>query len=131
MARTGIGWAVDPAGLRLSIERIHREYPPVAIVVTESGAAYPDPVDPETGAVDESGRITYHDAYIAACHEAAAAGVPVHGYFAWTLLDNFEWERGYGPRFGLVRVDRVTLERIPKASAAWYAERIVAAGGGP
>ena len=62
--------------------------------------------------------------HLRAVHEAIAADVDVRGYFAWSLLDNFEWSRGYDPRFGIVRVDYETLERTPKQSARWYSDVI-------
>jgi beta-glucosidase len=65
--------------------------------------------------------VAYLDAHLRACAEAVAAGVPLRGYFAWSLLDNFEWAYGYTKRFGLVYVDYDTQRRIPKSSAAWYA----------
>ena len=91
-------------------------------MVTENGAAYHDVPD-EHGYVDDSAdRLVYLRDHLAAVHAAIADGVDVRGYLAWSLLDNFEWAFGYSRRFGIVRVDYDTLERIPKASAKWYAE---------
>ncbi|MGZ8563973.1 MAG: family 1 glycosylhydrolase, partial [Candidatus Limnocylindria bacterium] len=78
--------------------------------------------------VDDPQRVAYFEAHVAAVHAAIAGGADVRGYFAWSLLDNFEWAEGYGKRFGLVRVDFDTLTRTPKASFRRYAE-IVAANG--
>ena len=65
-------------------------------------------------------RTSYLDRHVAAVAQAIDHGVPVEGYFVWSLLDNFEWARGYAPRFGLVYVDYGTLERVPKQSYHWY-----------
>ena len=89
-------------------------------LITENGAAMADEPD-ERGFVDDQDRIEYLHDHLAAVHGVIAEGVPVEGYFVWSLLDNFEWAYGYTCRFGLVRVDYDTLERIPKASASWYA----------
>jgi beta-glucosidase/6-phospho-beta-glucosidase/beta-galactosidase len=86
--------------------------------VTENGK--PD----EAGEVIDRERIAYLRSYGAALREAVAAGADVRGYFAWSLLDNFEWGAGYGSRLGLVYVDYATQRRIPKASAHWYARMI-------
>ena len=120
--RTGIGWPVTPDGFGGFLRRLRRDYGDalVPVYVTENGAAYEEPV--VGGRVDDARRIDYYDAHIRALHDALAAGVPVRGYFAWSLLDNFEWAFGYSQRFGIVHVDFETLERIPKASAHWYAE---------
>jgi beta-glucosidase len=92
----------------------------VDLYVTENGAAYEDQPD-ETGFVQDDDRRDYVEAHLRAVHAAMERGVPVRGYFVWSLLDNFEWAWGYDRRFGIVRVDYDTLERTPKASAAWYA----------
>ena len=74
------------------------------------------------GFVDDQDRIDYLRDHLAVVHDLIAEGLPVAGYFAWSLMDNFEWAYGYTERFGLIRVDYDTLERIPKASANWYAD---------
>ena len=106
--------------------RLHEEYTQVPIYITENGRAVYDYVDPE-GEVDDRERISYLDSHIAALESARANGVDVRGYFVWSLLDNFEWAEGYSKRFGLVHVDFASLERTPKASYAWYRDRIAAA----
>jgi beta-glucosidase len=98
---------------------VHREYAPGSIYVTENGAAFADVRDHD-GRVRDPERIEYLAGYLDGVARAVAEGVPVHGYFVWSLLDNFEWSLGYGPRFGLVYVDYPTLERVPKDSFAWY-----------
>ncbi|MCX7624217.1 MAG: family 1 glycosylhydrolase, partial [Thermomicrobium sp.] len=95
---------------------------PSAIYITENGAAYADVL--VDGRVQDDRRIAYLAAHFAAARRALAAGVPLAGYFVWSLLDNFEWAYGYSKRFGIVYVDFATLERIPKASYYWYREVI-------
>jgi beta-glucosidase len=121
---TGMGWEVQPEGLFRLLVRLQNEYTGPAgipIYMTENGAAYPDVPDAE-GFVDDQDRLAYFDAHLRAVREAIDAGADVRGYLAWSLLDNFEWAYGYHQRFGLVRVDYDTLERIPKASGLWYAQ---------
>jgi beta-glucosidase len=129
---TVMGWEIDSAGLTETLLRVHRDYPPLPLYVTENGAAFDDVVGAD-GEVADTDRIEFLDAHLRAGHDAIAAGVPLRGYFAWSLMDNFEWAHGYGKRFGLVRVDYATQRRIPKASARWYATVIrdngLAAGG--
>jgi beta-glucosidase len=92
--------------------------------VTENGAAFKDTV--VDGAVDDPDRENYLRSHIAATWQARQQGVPVTAYFAWSLMDNFEWASGYAKRFGLVYVDYATQERIPKRSAQWYARFLTA-----
>jgi beta-glucosidase len=123
--RTDMGWEVVPEGLRDVLLRLARDYGPKGIYVTENGAAYPD-VRGHDGSVGDPERQAYFESYIGAAAEAAASGVPLKGYFAWSLLDNFEWAWGYWKRFGLVYVDFPTLERVPKGSFYWYRDLIAA-----
>ncbi|MBN1884336.1 MAG: beta-glucosidase [Candidatus Krumholzibacteriota bacterium] len=124
-ALTGMGWEVFPRGLYETLLRLAREYRPPGIYITESGAAFDDPA-PVGGRVRDPRRVEYLRAHLAAAHRAIADGVPLEGYFAWSLLDNFEWAHGYTKRFGLVRVEYESQQRIPKDSAGFY--RAVAAG---
>lgn len=120
---TGMGWEIQPEGLHRLLTRLQREYTgpaAVPIYITENGAAFEDVPDAE-GFVDDRARLAFFDAHLRAVHHALADGVDVRGYFAWSLLDNFEWAFGYHQRFGLVRVDYETQRRIPKASGRWYA----------
>ena len=126
---TAMGWEVYPAGLSELLLRLHREYAPATLYVTENGAAYEDAPAPD-GTVDDGDRERYLRVHLEAAHEALAGGVPVGGYFAWSLLDNFEWTHGYGKRFGLVRVDFDSQRRTPKRSAYWYRD-VIAQGGLP
>ncbi len=123
---TEMGWEVYPAGIYELLTRVHREYGASSIYVTENGAAFGD-VRGHDGRVRDPERIEYLAAYLDAVARAIAEGVPVHGYFVWSLLDNFEWSLGYGRRFGLVYVDYPTLERVPKDSFSWF-RSLIAAG---
>jgi beta-glucosidase len=123
--RTDMGWEVVPEGLRDLLLRLTRDYAPKAIYVTENGAAFPD-VRGHDGSVGDPERQGYLEGYIGAAAEAVASGAPLRGYFAWSLLDNFEWAWGYWKRFGLVYIDYATLERVPKGSFYWYRDLIAA-----
>jgi len=120
---TAMGWEIYPAGIREVLTRLHREYGIRSLFVAENGAAFGD-VRTHDGAIHDLERIKYFDAYLAEVAAAMADGVPVRGYFVWSLLDNFEWAEGYSKRFGLVFVDYPTLERIPKDSFYWYRDLI-------
>jgi beta-glucosidase len=119
---TAVGWEVYPDGLRELLVRLRDEYDPPPLYVTENGAAFGD--TRRNGTVDDPERTSYLERHLDAVARAIADGVPVDGYFVWSLLDNFEWARGYAPRFGLVYVDYGTLERVPKQSYHWYREFI-------
>jgi beta-glucosidase len=115
---TSMGWAIVPWGFRKLLEWIDKRYSHPEILVTENGMSNPDQVI--NGEVDDIQRIRFIEAYLTACREAIDNGVDVTGYFAWSLLDNFEWAQGYQQQFGLVHVDMKTLVRTPKSSAHWY-----------
>ncbi|MFF6776805.1 GH1 family beta-glucosidase [Streptomyces sp. NPDC012637] len=119
-ARTAMGWPVDPSGLEDLLTRVSARYPGLPLVVSENGAAYEDVVGAD-GSVHDPERAAYVHAHLEALHRAVEAGAVVHGYFLWSLLDNFEWAYGYAKRFGAVHVDYATLRRTPKSSARWYA----------
>jgi len=120
---TSMGWEIVAPGLVETLRRLVADYPTVPLYVTENGAAFDDEPD-GAGRVRDRQRIAYLDAHLRACHEAITAGVPLRGYFAWSLLDNFEWAWGYSKRFGLVHVDFATQRRVPKQSAHWYSALI-------
>jgi beta-glucosidase len=120
---TDMGWEVWPLGLEHLLLRLHREYAPPAIQVTENGAAYPTECN-EEGQVLDTERVDYFAGHIRAAGQALEAGVPLTAYYAWSLLDNFEWAFGYEKRFGLVHVDYETQKRTPKQSALWYRDTI-------
>ena len=120
---TEMGWGVEPDGLRWMLERIGSEQPGLPLYICENGAAYPDVVSPD-GSIADPARTSYLQGHIAAVHAAIRNGVNVDGYFVWSLMDNFEWARGYEIRFGIVRVDLGTMERAVKASGYWYRDFI-------
>jgi beta-glucosidase len=120
---TDMGWAIDPAGLREVLLRMHREYPGLELMVTENGAAFPDVVTAD-GAVPDPDRTEYLHQHLSAVLDAIEAGARVRGYFLWSLLDNFEWSYGYAKRFGIVHVDYPTQRRTIKDSGRWYADVI-------
>ncbi|MEV0202512.1 GH1 family beta-glucosidase [Nonomuraea sp. NPDC050691] len=119
---TAMGWEIDDSGLLEVLQRVARDYPAIPLVVSENGAAFDDVL--KDGRVHDAQRTAYLDCHLRACREAIEAGVPLQGYFAWSLMDNFEWAWGYGKRFGLVHVDFETQERVLKDSARWYSQII-------
>jgi beta-glucosidase len=121
---TEMGWPVMPDGLRELLLRLHKEYQPRAIYVTENGAAFDDKV--EDGAVHDPRRVDYLREHFDAARRAISDGVPLRGYFVWSLMDNFEWAFGYSKRFGIVYVDYESQERILKDSAK-YLQRVIQA----
>ncbi|MGW1809602.1 GH1 family beta-glucosidase [Streptomyces sp. NPDC002078] len=123
---TTMGWPVVPSALTELLCGLHARYPQLPPVwITENGSAEDDTVAPD-GQVHDEERIDYLAGHLTAVADAIAAGVDVRGYYVWSLLDNFEWARGYEQRFGLVRVDYDTLTRIPKDSYDWYRGLITA-----
>jgi beta-glucosidase len=125
---TSMGWPVTPDGLRRLLLRIGADYPTAPpLVVTENGSAWEDPpeaVAVRAGAVPDPQRVDYLRRHLAATAQAVREGADVRGYFAWSLMDNFEWACGYSQRFGLLRVDYTTLERRPRASFEAYRDVI-------
>ena len=116
---TDMGWEVYPEGLTRTLSRLHSDYAPGSLVVTENGAAYATGPGPD-GSVEDTRRCDYLRSHMQACLDAIEAGVPLDGYFLWSLLDNFEWAFGFSKRFGIVWVDFETQERIIKASGHMY-----------
>ncbi|UOE45383.1 GH1 family beta-glucosidase [Agromyces larvae] len=124
---TAMGWNIDPSGLEDLLVALHEAYPNLPLMVTENGAAYDDVVTEGPDGrpvVQDDDRLDYLRRHFTAAHRAIERGVDLRGYQVWSFLDNFEWGYGYSKRFGIVRVDYDTLERLPKASAHWYAELI-------
>ncbi|MFJ9723630.1 GH1 family beta-glucosidase [Streptomyces sp. NPDC101209] len=119
--RTGMDWEIDASGLETLLLRLTDEYPIRRLYVTENGSAYPDVVRPD-GTVDDPERTEYLEQHLAACASAVRKGAPLAGYFAWSLLDNFEWAYGYDKRFGLVHVDYETQKRTIKGTGHRYAD---------
>ncbi|MFJ8077218.1 GH1 family beta-glucosidase [Streptomyces sp. NPDC096176] len=121
--RTGMDWEVDANGIEALLLRLTNEYGARKLYVTENGSAYPDVLSAD-GTVDDPERARYLEKHLAACARAARKGAPLAGYFAWSLLDNFEWAYGYDKRFGLVHVDYTTQRRTIKGSGHRYADII-------
>ncbi|POX57300.1 beta-glucosidase [Streptomyces sp. Ru71] len=121
--RTGMDWQIDADGLESLLMRLTDDYGIRRLYVTENGSAFADTVGPD-GTVDDPGRVRYLEQHVAACARALRKGAPLAGYYAWSLLDNFEWAYGYDKRFGLVHVDYATQKRTVKASGRRYAELI-------
>jgi beta-glucosidase len=119
LPRTAMDWEVDPDGLHEVLIRLRDEYPAIPLLITENGAAFADQVSAD-GEVHDPDRVAYLDAHLRACHRAIEGGVPLRGYFVWSVFDNFEWACGYSRRFGIVHVDYDTQVRTPKDSAAFY-----------
>ena len=120
--RTAMGWEVHPQSLSDIIMRVHHEYAPPEIYITENGSAWEDSM--VDGKIDDKSRVSYLERHLDAMLAAKSQGAPVLGYFAWSLMDNFEWAFGYSKRFGIVYVDYETQVRTVKASGHYYKERI-------
>lgn len=120
---TALGWEVHAPGLEELLLRLTKDYDAPAIYVTENGAAYLDEPDAD-GYVEDSERADYLLEHVEAMAGAAAQGAPVRGYFAWSLLDNFEWSYGYWPRFGLAYVNFESQRRTLKLSGEIYSRLI-------
>ena len=119
LPKTDMGWEIDPKGLSFFLKRLASDYAPgLPIYITENGMANADSLN--QGKIEDTARISYFSSHLTEVAKLVAQGCPVKGYFAWSLLDNFEWAFGYDKRFGLVYVDYNTLNRIPKDSyQAW------------
>jgi beta-glucosidase len=122
---TAMGWEVDADGLHSLLLRLREEYGDIPVYITENGAAY-DGEEVVDGVVEDRERVAYLRDHLAALVRAVEDGVDVQRYYAWSLLDNFEWEHGYSKRFGIVHVDYDTQRRTPKRSALWYRDYIAA-----
>ena len=125
--QTQVGWGINPPGFTATLLNLKDNYGNPRLYITENGCALAGAPD-ETGFEADWGRINYLRAHLLAAQEAIQAGVNLRGYYVWSLMDNFEWASGYEPRFGMVRVDYDTGQRIPKQSARWYSEVIARNG---
>ncbi len=112
---TDMGWEIYPDGFRDILVKLSKKYDLPPIYITENGSASPDKI--ENGIINDDQRVRYLTSHLNALHEAIEEGVDVRGYFAWSLMDNFEWAEGYSKRFGLVHVDYDTQVRTKKNSA--------------
>lgn len=120
---TEMGWEVSPESLYRLLMWTWQNYAPEHLYITENGAAFADEVSAD-GAVHDERRLNFYREYLTNVHRAITEGVPMRGYFAWSLLDNFEWAEGYSKRFGITYVDYETQQRILKDSGKWYAQVI-------
>jgi beta-glucosidase len=125
--RTEMDWEVYPQGLYNLLTSLENEYHPGKLYITENGAAFIDEVGAD-GQVDDPRRVAYLEGHFAAAQRAIQDGVPLKGYFVWSLLDNFEWGFGFSKRFGLIYVDYTTQQRIIKNSGHFYSKVIAANG---
>lgn len=116
---TEMPWENYPEGLTGVLSRVYFDYQPLKVYITENGASYSTPPS-EDGEVRDEHRTNYLRTHFAASHRAIQAGVPLAGYFVWSLMDNFEWSYGYSQRFGIIWVDYETQKRTLKNSAKWY-----------
>ncbi len=122
---TQMGWEVYARGLYEMLLRLHQDYHIPQLYITENGAAFPDIVS-EDGQVHDPRRVNYLREHLLQAHAAIEDGVPLAGYFLWSLMDNFEWALGYARRFGIVYVDFATQQRIVKDSGYWYRDAATA-----
>jgi beta-glucosidase len=114
-------WEVSPHGIYDILKFVHDHYQPPALYITENGAAFADYIG-DDGGVHDAARVSYLHDHLVQLGRALQDGVPLRGYFVWSLLDNFEWAYGYGKRFGLVYVDYPTQQRIIKDSGYFFAQ---------
>jgi beta-glucosidase len=121
---TSFGWEVRPDGLYDVLDRVHRYGRFPKLVITENGASFNDRLDGDR--VHDRRRIHFYEQHLAEVLRAKRDGIPVDGYFAWSLLDNFEWAEGYRTRFGLVYVDYPTQRRVIKDSGRWFRDLLTA-----
>jgi len=121
---TAMGWNIAPDGLEELLLSLKEQFPEQPLMITENGAAFDDRVT-ETDAgkrVHDADRVDYLNRHFTAAHRALQQGVDLRGYQVWSFMDNFEWGYGYSKRFGIVRIDYDTQERIVKDSALWLQE---------
>ncbi|QBD74509.1 beta-glucosidase [Ktedonosporobacter rubrisoli] len=120
---THIGWEVYPKGIYDILKYVHKGYKPAKLYITENGAAFIDEVSAD-GRIHDERRVAYLREYLSYVQRAMSEGVPVAGYFVWSLMDNFEWAVGRDKRFGIIYVDYPTQQRIIKDSGYFYAQLI-------
>jgi len=125
---TEMEWEVRPRSLYELLMRLRKLYGDIPLFTTENGAAFADPQPDEDGRIADPLRTEYFRTHLLALYDAVADGSVVRGYFAWSLLDNFEWTFGFSKRFGLIGVDFATGERHLKDSALFYRDVIATNG---
>ncbi|MEZ4670701.1 MAG: GH1 family beta-glucosidase [Anaerolineae bacterium] len=121
---TDMGWEINGPAMADLLVRVHKEYNPQVIYVTENGAAFPEPDTVTDSILEDPRRVAFYKQYLTAAEDAINRGVPLKGYFAWSLMDNFEWAEGFSKRFGIVHVDYQSQKRTPKRSALYYSDVI-------
>jgi beta-glucosidase len=117
---TTMDWEVYPPALTDVLLWVRNRYGSIPLYITENGAAFADPPEVDGPILDDPLRVAYLRDHLRAAYEAVQKGVDLRGYFAWSLMDNFEWSAGYSQRFGLYHVNFATQQRTPKASARFY-----------
>jgi beta-glucosidase len=122
--KTEMNWPITPEGLYRHLISIASETGDLPLYITENGAAFDDGLSADGTRCHDPKRIDFLRAYIGAARRAVEAGVPLKGYFLWSLIDNFEWAHGYGKRFGIIYCDYVNQRRIPKDSFYFYRDLI-------
>jgi beta-glucosidase len=122
---TALGWEINADSFYRMLKRFWMYGPIKEIIVTENGACFKDKL--QDGCIADTQRINYFEKYLAALKKAKHEGVNVKGYFAWTLMDNFEWNEGYNARFGLIHVDFKTQLRTIKDSGYWWRDFLTGA----
>jgi beta-glucosidase len=126
---TETGWEVHPSSLTRILVWVKERYGNLPLYITENGAAFYDPPKTIDGRIDDPLRVHYYREHLRAAADAIAQGVDLRGYYAWSLLDNFEWSLGFSKRFGVIHVDYETQERTIKASGRFYSEVVRSNGG--
>ncbi len=123
--KTAMGWSIVPEGLYRQLNWVHTTYGPIDLYITENGAAFDDTLNRDGSRCHDPERVAYLKGHLEACSRLCREGVPLKGYFAWSLLDNFEWAHGYSKRFGIIYTDYENgLKRIPKDSYYFYRDLI-------
>jgi beta-glucosidase len=124
LPKTAMGWEIYPDCIIEALQKA-RQYTSLPLYITENGAAFDDPAPSATDqVVEDPQRVAYLQAHIEACRRALALGIDLRGYFVWSLLDNFEWAKGYSKRFGIIYTDYATQRRVWKRSAYVYRDII-------
>ncbi len=131
MPMNDLKWAVDPTALYELLVSLWKNYGHKKLYITENGFPTRDKLRSKEEIIEDDVRVHYLGTYLAQAHKAIQEGVPLKNYFAWSLLDNFEWCFGYDPRFGLIHVDFKTQKRTFKKSAKWYQKTIADNGFDP
>lgn len=121
--RTDFNWPITPEAAYWTVRFANDVYGPIDLYITENGCCYPDQVN-EHGRVEDFARLNFVRETLKGLHRATTEGLPLRGYYLWSILDNFEWAEGYAKRFGIIHVNFTTQQRTPKASAEWYAQVI-------